>query len=514
MTKPLSFGKIEVGLTTGTAAAAAVEKKDGPFRIALLGDFSGRASRGLHDRLAGRRPIAVDRDNFDQVMEKLGAEVHLPVAGAQGPGIVIRFKELDDFRPERIFDQVEVFASLRQTRAKLKNPATFADTAAQMRSWAKPEAEPATQAAAAPPSAPAPVPENILDHILGETSSRPRESMPAAGATDWNAYLQSIVAPFVVPKADPLQAELITQVDTATGALMRSVLHHPYFQALEAAWRGLYFLVRRLDSDGPLKLLVLDISREELAADLAAAEDLRPTGLYRLLVEQTVGTPGAPPWAVLAGNYSFGPTAADVELLGRLAKIAQQAGAPFLAAALPAVLGCASLARTPDPDDWRPQDDPDGQEAWAVLRALPETAYLGLALPRFLLRLPYGKETDPTDPLVFEELPQAASHESYLWGNPAFACACLLGQAFNHAGWNMRAGLITELDGLPLHVYEKDGESETKPCAEAYLSHRAAEVIADRGLMALLSVQGRDIVQLAGFRPVAASARYLAGRWR
>src|SRR5262249_35019174 len=162
--------------------------------------------------------------------------------------------------------------------------------------------------------------------------------------------------------------------------------------------------VRRLETDAGLKLYLLDIAKAELTADLRSADDLLSTGLYRLLVEQTVGTPGAQPWGVLVGSYTFDQSREDVELLGRLAQLVGRAGAPFLAAASDRLLGCASLAETPDPADWQPTADPEGQETWARLRQLPEAAYLGLALPRFLLRLPYGKDTDPTDQFAFNEM--------------------------------------------------------------------------------------------------------------
>jgi type VI secretion system protein ImpC len=520
MAKPLSFGNIEVNLTAGSAPSPAIPAPGGSFRIAILGDFSGRASRGLRETgpaLAARKPVRVDRDNFDEVLAKLAGHVNLPVAGAHGSGIGIFFKELDDFRPERIVHQVGVFESLRETRRKLSNPATFAATAAEMGSWPKPKTGPSPPPAetrTSPSAVGVEPPANLLEQILGETASRPSESVPMQTGVDWNAFLHNVVSPYLIPRADPRQAELLAQVDEATAALLRSVMHHPSFQGLEAAWRALYFLVRRLDSDGPLKLFLLDISRAEVAADLQGVEDLRSTGLYRLLVEQTVGTPGAEPWGLVTGNYTFGPTPADVELLGRLARIARQAGAPFLAGADPAIVGCKALDQTPDPDDWHRDAEPDNRQAWSELRRLPEATFLGLALPRFLLRLPYGKETDPAEGLEFEEMPQGAGHGAYLWGNPAFACTTLLGQAFNQYGWNLRPGMVNEIDSLPLHIYTQDGETAYKPCAEVVLSHRAADVLLDNGLMPLLSIQGRDSVRLAGFRSVAEGGKPLAGRWK
>ncbi len=183
---------------------------------------------------------------------------------------------------------------------------------------------------------------------------------------------------------DPRQIELEDTINAAAAEMMRIMLQHPDFQALEAAWRGLDFLVSRLETDAQLKLYVLDLSKSELTDDLNDANDLRSTGLYKLLVEQTIGTAGGEPWAVIGGNYTFDQTRQDAELLGRIARIAAAAGAPFIAAAESNLLGCESLAQTPDPDDWLPSRDDHGQAAWQALQNIPQAAYLGLALPRFL----------------------------------------------------------------------------------------------------------------------------------
>ena len=291
------------------------------------------------------------------------------------------------------------------------------------------------------------------------------------------------------------------------------MLHHPDFQALESAWRGLDFLVSRLETDARLKLFVLDLSKSELAADLNDTNDLRSTGLYKLMVEQTVGTAGGEPWSVIGGNYTFGQTREDAELLGRMAKIAAAAGVPFIAAAHPNLLGCNSLAKTPDPDDWRSTADKAGHAAWQALHNLPGAVYLGLALPRFLLRLPYGANTDPLEQFEFEEMADDPKHEDYLWGNPCFACACLLGQAFSTYGWDLRPGAVQDVSGLPLHIYKQTGETCIKPCAEVVLTERAAEIILDKGFMLLLSFRDQDTIRLARFQSLALPPKPLAGKW-
>jgi type VI secretion system protein ImpC len=516
MPKPLSFGHIQVGVPVGPAEAPGTPVAETPFRIALLGNFSGRARRGEAPgarKLADCRPVRIDRDNFDQVLAQLGVEVHLPVPDQGDQYRTIRFAELDDFHPDRLFQRVEVFQKLRELRAALANPATFAQAAADFQALLGVEMSPASPRTASPPAAPVNS-ADLLGQILGETPGQPKPAERAPVLGDWQAFIEKVVEPHTLPRIDyDKQTGMLTLLDEMTGRLMRALLHHPAFQTVEAAWRALFFLVRRLDTDANLQLYLIDISKEELTADLTAGDDLSATGTYRLLAEQTVGKPGGQPWAVLAGLYTFDANREDVELLGRLAKVAAQAGAPFLAAAGGRVLGCRSLATTPDPDDWQEPADAEGKAAWAALRQLPEAGYLGLAFPRFLLRQPYGKDSDPIEQFAFEELPAGADHEGYLWGNPAVVCAYLLGQAFSNYGWGLRPGVFQEVDRLPVHVYPIDGESQVKPCAEAWLTVRAAETILGKGVMPLLSVQGQDAVRLGRFQALADPAKPLAGRW-
>jgi type VI secretion system protein ImpC len=503
---PISFGKIDVNLGATLGPTHAAPDPETPFRVLVLGDFSGRANRGVCEpnTLAARRPVFVDRDNFEQVLAKLGVELRLALAGSHAPNLPLRFAELDDFHPDRLVQQVELFEALRDLRRRLNNPKTFPSAAEEVRSWGKLPAEPA---AADPSPAPATTDTGaLMEHLLGQA---PTPTVPSE-SVDWNAFLGQIVGPHVTPREDPQKDDLVALVDEATSGQMQAILHQPAFQALEAAWRGLFFLVRRLDTDANLKLYLLDISRAELAADLGAADDLSATAFCKLLVEQTRGTPGAQPWALVVGNYAFDQKQTDVELLGRLAKVVQAAGAPLLAAASPALLGCTSLAATPDPREWQ---EPADLEAWQALRRLPEAAWLGLALPRFLLRVPYGCDSSPAEQFDFEEMPSPLDNEAYLWGNPAFACAYLLAEAFSRYGWKLRPGIVDAIDGLPLHVSQVEDEDRVQPCAEVVLNDRATAAILEKGLIVLRSVQNRDVVQVAGFQSVAEPARPLAGRW-
>ncbi|WP_455389037.1 type VI secretion system contractile sheath domain-containing protein, partial [Petrachloros mirabilis] len=318
-------------------------------------------------------------------------------------------------------------------------------------------------------------------------------------------FLRSIVGPYLVPDADPRAPQLIGQIDGLLGAIVREVLHHPAWQSLEATWYGVKFLVDRLETDAQLQLYLFDVTKDELFADLCTGNDLTTTGLYRHLVNDTVRTSGGIPWAVIGGIYSFDRSETDVGLLHRMAGIAHAAGAPFIAEGSPTIAGCPSFSTSPDSDDW---DDHTGQEKdldrWNNLRKTPEANALGLALPRFLLRLPYGKDTEPIESFPLEEAIGSLPHEEYLWGNPVFICLLLLGQAFTTDGWGMQPGTIKDIEGLPIHIHpDESGASVTTACAEAWLNEKAAERLLDEGLMPLVCYKDQDRIRLIRFQSLA-----------
>jgi type VI secretion system protein ImpC len=494
----LTIGNINLGTApTGQAQP----RSDSPFRILILGDFGAQSGPDGPTVLA-RRPIRVDRDNFDEVLAKANVEVRLPAT--TGNAAPIRVREMDDFHPDRLFRSVQAFDALRDLKRRLNNPSTFAAAAAEVAAWSSslPAGPTAPPASAPAPQAPAVASENLLEQILQNTPSSQSTPAEGMGSLPWTEFFRQVAEKYAIPPPDPRQSALIAQVDAAAGALMRGLLHHAAFQEVEAAWRAVYFLVQRLDTDANLQVYLFQLPRTQLAADLEG-DDFEHTKTCKLLVEGTPDIADRPPWAVLAGNYTFDLTPGDVRLLGRLGQVARRAGAPFLTGAQSRIVGCRSLAETPDPDDWQESADVGAVKAWQALRRQPEATHLYLALPRFLARLPYGKGLAPVEELDFEEMPGVPRHESYLWGNPAFLWAYVLGRTFAEQGWQMQLGNAAEVDGLPLHVYKEDGESQLKPCAEVVLRERAVRGILDKGLMPLLSHPGQDVVRLASFQPLA-----------
>jgi type VI secretion system protein ImpC len=308
----------------------------------------------------------------------------------------------------------------------------------------------------------------------------------------------------VTPGADPQQGQLVDCVDGAITKTMSALLHHEAFQSIEAAWRGLEFLVRRLETGTSLKIFLLDWSRQELAADLLGCDDLRRSALYKVVVEQTVETPGSDPWSLLVGNFDFGSREVDALELAQIAQIAAVAGAPFVAAAKGELVGCVAAEPTSDPDDWQ---SPHRSEAWDALRQFAAASSVALLWPRFLLRLPYGRQTMPVDAFDFEETRDDWSHNSYLWGNPSFVVACVLGQAYSRSGWDMHPRDVPEVGDLPLHIHE----SEARPCSELLFSDRGLERVLSTGLTPLVAFRGQDAIRLGGLQAI--NGQPLRGKW-
>jgi type VI secretion system protein ImpC len=191
----------------------------------------------------------------------------------------------------------------------------------------------------------------------------------------------------------------------------------------------------------------------------------------------------------------------------------QMLGAPIVGGADSHLVGCPSFSAAPDPADWIVDNPTADNQAWSVLRTLPEAAWIGLGLPRFIIRLPYGEDTDPVDAFRFEEMRDPVDHEDYLWANPVYALVLVFGRTFTQNCWDFSEGILRDVDGLPIHLFKDGGETAIKPCAEALLSQRAVEKVARRGLMTLISFKDRGRIQLFRFQSIAEPPCQLAGRW-
>ncbi len=472
------FGKQRAPRATGDV--------DSPFRMLVLGDFAGRASRGERRPLAGTRPLRVDIDNLAAVFAKIAPKLQIQL-GDQAP-FLLAFKDLDAFHPDPLFSTSDFFAPMRELRRQAQDPRTFAVAAAMVGSVKRAEAPSASDVEAA---------SDDVQRLLGRAPS----AAPAAAATSSSVVdglLRQAVAPHVVAGPDPRQAETIAAVDDMTGELMRAVLHAPQFQRLEALWRGLDALVRGLDLDENLQLFIVDVSREELVQDFAAAPTLADSALYRWVVDDAAEQP----WSLIVDAGLYGRSKDDAALLARMGTIAQTVDAAVIAGT--------------DYATWKggfPSIEDQG--AWAALRSSSAGTSLALAAPAVLLRLPYGKETDAVERFAFTEQSIPPSVERYLWGSAALPVAQLIARAYMAAGgWGFAPGDESVLGDLPVHVTRQEGEAVQTPCAQVWLPESTIDAMIKDGMIPLVSARGRGEVRVPRVQSLASPSAALAGRWQ
>lgn len=503
----------EIFLTSAKSAPSPLKRPDSqqPFRVLVIGNISG-GNRQWFASDADNNPIVnIDVDNFEQVLARIKPNLQLSLDDSL-PNICIEFEDLEDFHPDNVFKKIDIFSQFARIREKLLNPATVKEGAAELQailnlSRVEQQADSSVSAVDIEDD------EQTLDRLLGESPTRSAQSKPASGEEIALAYIKQVVAEHIVEDVSPFQDIYIKAVDDAISVLMCKLLHHPDFQALEAAWRSLHMLVTGLETDETLSVHLFDISKEQLCQDLLAeSNDLLTTQLYRQLVTQTVNSYGGEPWSLLIGNYTFSHDDNDLALLAALGCLASHAGAPFIAAADPTLLGCNVWQEQSDQLDWTISDS-QANEKWQKLRLSGVASWIGLTFPRILLRLPYGANTDPIDSFEFEEMALETEHESFLWSNAAFHCALLIGQTFCEQGWDMHVGDYLELSDLPAYVDPASDERRLKPCAEVCLSDRAMEKILSAGIMPFISHRNLNVVRLPRFQSIADPLQNLKAAW-
>jgi type VI secretion system protein ImpC len=307
---------------------------------------------------------------------------------------------------------------------------------------------------------------------------------------------------------------IIADIDCALSEQLNLILHAPEFQALEATWRGLHLLVRTADSDAGVKVTALDISKRELGRTLRKfhgnAWDQSP--IFRRVYEEEFGQFGGEPYALLVGDYEFDHQPRDVALLADMAQIAAAAHALFIAAAAPSLLHLDSWAEAGNPRDLTRIFQNPEYLAWRALREQEDARYIGLCMPRFLARLPYGAATDPLDDFAFEEDTTGPGTSSLLWGNAAFAFGANVAQAFAIYGWCARIRGVDRggvVEGLPvLHHPTADGDTDRRTVTEICLSERRDADLASCGLIPLVHRKNSDVAAFISAQSLQKPAVY------
>ena len=307
---------------------------------------------------------------------------------------------------------------------------------------------------------------------------------------------------------------MIAALDHKLSEQINLILHHADFQKLESAWRGLHHLVNNTETDEMLKIRVMNISKTELHRTLkrykGTSWDQSP--VFKKIYEEEYGQFGGEPFGCLVGDYYFDHTPPDVELLGEIAKISAAAHAPFLAAPSPTLMQMDSWQELANPRDLTKIFTTPQYAGWRSLRESDDARYIGLAMPRFLARQPYGAKTNPVEDFNFEEDTASADHSKYAWANAAYAMATNINRSFKLYGWCSRIRGIESggaVKGLPTHTFPTDdGGVDMKCPTEIAISDRREAELAKNGFMPLVHRKNSDFAAFIGAQSLQKPAEY------
>ena len=307
---------------------------------------------------------------------------------------------------------------------------------------------------------------------------------------------------------------IIAEIDKRLSDQVNLIMHHDDFQKLEGSWRGLSHLVNNTETDEMLKIRVFNVSKNDLHRTLrkykGTAWDQSP--IFKQIYEHEYGQFGGEPYGCLVGDYYFDQSPPDVEMLGAIAQIAASAHAPFISAAAPKVMNMETWQELSDPRDLTKIFQTPEYAAWRSLRESEDARYIGLTMPRFLARLPYGASTDPVEEFAFEEDTEGADHSKYAWANSAYAMGVNINRAFKLYGWCSRIRGIESggsVEGLPTHTFPTDdGGVDMKCPTEIAISDRREAELAKNGFMPLLHKKSSDFAAFIGAQSLQKPTEY------
>jgi type VI secretion system protein ImpC len=297
---------------------------------------------------------------------------------------------------------------------------------------------------------------------------------------------------------------MIAELDKRLSTQVNAILHHEDFQKLESAWRGLHYLVNNTETDEMLKIRVMNISKLDLGKTLkrykGTAWDQSP--LFKKVYEEEYGQFGGEPFGCIMGDYHFDHGPVDVELLGEMSKVSAAAHTPFISGASPTLMQMGSWQELANPRDLTKIFTTPEYAAWRSLRESEDSRYVGLAMPRFLARLPYGAKTSPVEEFNFEEETHGGEHGTYSWANAAYAMAVNINRSFKMYGWCSRIRGIESggaVEGLPTHTFPTDEGGVAMKCpTEIAISDRREAELAKNGFMPLVHRKNSDFAAFIG----------------
>jgi type VI secretion system protein ImpC len=549
-----------VKITYDVETGGAIEKRELPFIVGIFADLSG--DRDPNDDLPAvksRKLIDIDRDTFDQVLA--ACKPRVSVAGVKnllpgGQGNLtgaITFKTFDDLDPMAVVAAVPPLAAIYAQRGRIR--------AFQAKSEASDALSRLVEASVSREDDPAKPGAKIGDDLRTELTGaftdddpakwaavadggkvkdmldammRPEDRQDAEKLSATKTLIGQFVRDILVPLAPDnklvsgkLMDQRVATIDQAMGVQMDAILHSDSFQRVEASWRGLHYLVFRAETGTSLKLRVMNISKSELLKEMEKAPEFDQSHIFRQIYEAEYGTYGGNPYSLLVGDYEFGRSGTDQALLGKMSQIAAAAHAPFIASAYAQLFDLASFEDLARPRDLSKIFESVEVAEWTSFRDNEDSRYVTLALPRVLLRTPYGEMTTPVEGFAYEEnvdldpqpneppvLVRAKDSRKFLWGNPAYVLAERITHAFSLYSWTaairgVQGGGLVE--GLPVYTYRTAEGDVTMTCpTQVTITDRREKELNDLGFMAICHCKGTNKAAFFGGQTTNLPKKYFS----
>lgn len=355
----------------------------------------------------------------------------------------------------------------------------------------------------------------LLDKII-EESRVAQSDQEKNRARDIISELVNQVLEGEVVVSENLAASLdarVAELDRLISEQLSEVMHAPEFQALESAWTGLHYLCKQTSTGTQLKIKLFNANKRDLVKDFKTAIDFDQSALFKKVYEEEFGTFGGAPFGTLIGQYEISRQPEDMYFIDQMSHIAAAAHAPFIASAAPQLFGLDSYTELGRPRDMAKVFDTVEYAKWKSFRESEDSRYVGLALPRFLGRLPYNPiDGEVTEGFNFVEDVDGTDHDKYLWCNAAFAFAARLTAAFENYGWcaairGVEGGGLVE--DLPTHTFRTDdGEVALKCPTEVAITDRREKELSDLGFIPLVHCKNTDYAAFFGAQSAQKAKKY------
>jgi type VI secretion system protein ImpC len=476
-----------------------IDKREIPFVVGVLADLS--PSGAFRRCLKERTFIEVDAGSFDSLMAKISPELRLDVPNRLADdgttfSVRLRLTRMASFEPWDVVSQIEPLSRLllfRRSLTALTNQISADWTIGEEIEGGFRAARPATAEATVAYLA-RDIPQFASDVLLGKALS---DQLSTHYSAEWD--LSKTVD------------GCVSAIDVLLSRQLVEVMHAPEFQRLEAAWRGLNYLVSQTETSSKLKIRVLDATKHDLLRDLERVDDIEQTVIFQKVFTEEYGTVGGQPFGLLVGDYEFGPDDTDLNILEDIAHIAAIIHAPFISSASPAMFGFTSFDELSGPRDLAQGFENDRFLRWKIFRQSDDSRYVGLCVPHILLRLPYTYDV-PLGQFHFDEMMGGPKGGNYLWGNTAYALAGRITDAFARYGWCAAVRGVEgggRVEGLPMHAFRTDdgGIALRSPTDLAITDRREAE-LSQLGFIPLCYYKGTDMAVFFGVPSVHLPKRY------